>query len=76
MHTRRSSSRTRLAVALLVAALTCTPALAQKKTEQLPPYDVPAMEHRSIWVQWVFAFLFVAGVVAIAVKNPHRTHLD
>lgn len=76
MKSSRASWSARLAVALLVAGFSCAPALAKKEVEQLPPYDVQAMQHQSVWIQWVFAFLFVAGVTAIAIKNPHRTHLD
>jgi hypothetical protein len=68
----------RLAAAGLVLLLSAAPASAQnKKGEPLePPWDVPAMPRERAWVQWVFAFLFVAGVAGLAFKNPHRTHLD
>ena len=63
----------RLACAVALAA----PVLAQdKKKEEMPPWDVQALERGYGWVPWVFAFLFAAAVVAIAFKNPHRTHLD
>jgi len=41
-----------------------------------PPYDVPALERKKIIVPWVFAFLFAAATIAVAMKNPHRSHLD
>jgi hypothetical protein len=44
--------------------------------EKLPPYDVVGLKHSRQWVPWIAAFLFLAAGVAIAFKNPHRTHLD
>ena len=49
------------------------PALAQRKQAQkFPPYDVPGLEHKRMVLPWVFAFLFVAGGIAIGMKNPRR----
>jgi len=47
-------------------------ALAADKGEKLPPYDVTGLEHTKVWVPWVFAFLFAAGGMIVAFKNPHR----
>lgn len=68
----------RLAAAGLVLLLSAAPAFAQAKKgdPQEPPWDVSAMPRERAWVQWVFAFLFVAGVAGLAFKNPHRSHLD
>jgi hypothetical protein len=68
----------RVAAAGLLLVMSAAPAFAQaKKTDEpLPPWDVAAMPRERAWVQWVFAFLFVAGVAALAFKNPHRSHLD
>lgn len=61
-------------------ALLTSPAFAQKKKgddeERLPPYDVAGLNHSKQIVPWVAAFLFACAVLAIAFKNPHRTHLD
>ena len=68
----------RLAAAGLLLLMSTAPAAAQaKKTDTPePPWDVAAMPRERAWVQWVFAFLFVAGVAGLAFKNPHRSHLD
>lgn len=75
---RRHRRKRRLAVALtLLLAMFATPAFAQQdEDEDLRWYDVPALEQKRIWIPWVAAFLFTAGCVLIAFKNPHRTHLD
>ena len=59
----------------LVLASFASPAVGQPskdKGERLPPYDVQGLEHKRIWVPWVFAFVFAAGCLAVAFKNPHR----
>jgi hypothetical protein len=68
----------RLAAAGLLLMMSSAPVSAQTKKgeEPLPPWDVAALPRERAWVQWVFAFLFVAGVAGLAFKNPHRTHLD
>ncbi|MBW7906147.1 MAG: hypothetical protein LC135_16720 [Phycisphaerae bacterium] len=73
---RRFSSFLRcLAAALVCTALIAPPAFADDE-EKPPPYDVSALKRERQWVPWVAAFLFAAGVIGIAFKNPHRTHLD
>lgn len=68
---------TRWGARVACAVLTAAPTLAQEKKEDLPPWDVQSLERGGYdWIPWVFAFLFAAAVVAIAFKNPHRTHLD
>lgn len=50
-----------------------SPAFArQDDEEKLPPYDVQGLTHTKVWIPWVFAFLFAAACVAVALKNPHR----
>lgn len=65
---------------VLTAMVTvAAPALAQKSSgdeEPLPPFDVPGLSHTKQWVPWVVAFLFTGVTIAIAFKNPHRSHLD
>ncbi len=65
-----------LAATLCVLFTCTTPAWAQKKVERLPPYDVQGLEQTRVWVPWVFAFIFGAGVILLGIKNPHRGHLD
>jgi len=73
MSLRRSRWIRLLLVVLFMASSFASPAMAAKKGEEkLPPYDVNAMKHQKIWVPWVFAFLFAAGGVVVAFKNPHR----
>jgi len=71
---RRCWVRAGFAVGVLL--LSAAPALAQNADKVLPPFDVAGLEHKKIWVPWVFAFLFAAGCILIAFKNPRRTHLD
>jgi hypothetical protein len=60
----------------LVSVVAAPPALAQDD-DDAPYFDVsPTLAPVSPWKQWVAAGLFAAGVLAIAFKNPHRTHLD
>ena len=73
----RCSRLCRALVAALICVILASAALAQKGDEEkLPPFDVPGLKHTKQWVPWVVAFLFAAGCVAVAFKNPHRSHLD
>lgn len=75
---RRHWRKRRLALALtLLLAIFAAPAFAQQnEDDDLRWYDVPTLEQKRVWIPWVAAFLFTAGCVLIAFKNPHRTHLD
>jgi hypothetical protein len=65
-------SRLALAGVFTLASLT-SPAFGQRRAEEpRPPYDVTGLSHHKMWVPWVFAFLFAAGCLALAFKNPHR----
>lgn len=66
----------RVAVLGLTLLFAVSPSLAQKKEQTEGPWDVSPMEEGYRWVPWVFAFLFAAGCLGMAFKNPHRTHLD
>ncbi|MFO0838790.1 MAG: hypothetical protein U1D55_09705 [Phycisphaerae bacterium] len=68
----------KLAYAGAYALLLAAPLLAQSKKgeDRVEPFDVVGLDHTRPWIPWVFAFVFVAGCVAIALKNPHRGHLD
>ncbi len=60
-------------VGVFVLATFASPAFAQQKgDEPQPPHDVRGLPHSKVWVPWVFAFLFAAGCLAMAFKNPHR----
>ena len=61
---------------VLVLACCALPALAQSEGEQTEWLDVPHLEYSKPWVQWIFAPLFAIVVLAIGLKNPHRSHLD
>jgi len=64
--------RLTLVTAFLLASF-ASPAFAQRKAEEpRPPYDVKGLTHSKMWIPWVFAFLFTAGSLAVALKNPHR----
>jgi hypothetical protein len=74
---QRNRSRWLLGLVTALAAL-APPALAQRSgdEEPQPPFDVQGLSHTRQWVPWVMAFLFAGATIAIAFKNPHRSHLD
>jgi hypothetical protein len=49
---------------------------ADEEKDEGPWYDVPALPHRTNWVPWVIASAFIVSCVGVAMKNPHRSHLD
>ena len=60
-------------LATFVLVSLASPAFAAPPVEEKPPpYDVDGMEHAKVWVPWVAAFLFLAGGLSVAFKNPHR----
>lgn len=66
----------RMLMAATLALAMAAPAMAQSDDEDKPFYDVNVKEHTKPYIQWTVAVLFMAGVLLIAVKNPHRSHLD
>lgn len=66
-----------LALTLVLVVLTA-PALAQQNSDDAdqPWLDVPNLEYKKPWLPWLFGAIFIIGCVAIAFKNPHRSHLD
>jgi hypothetical protein len=71
---RPMQSLFRLAGRGLAALALAVPALAQ---DEPPPWTyVTELESEKQIFQWVAAALFIVGCVAIAFKNPHRSHLD
>lgn len=75
MRSNRRWLRWGLAAVVGLSAF-AAPAYGAKDDEKLPPYDVQGLDNQRIWVPWIFAFLFAAGCVMIAFKNPHRSHLN
>lgn len=75
MRGRTHWRRAALFGALLLSAF-APPSYAQKKIEVEEPYDVPGLTRSKVIVPWIFAFIFAGGIILIAFKNPHRTHLD
>jgi hypothetical protein len=63
-------------LATTLALAMVAPAMAQSREEDKPFYDVSVKEHAKPYIQWTVAVLFMAGVLLIAAKNPHRSHLD
>jgi hypothetical protein len=71
---RPMHSMLRRGVRALAALLLAVPALGQ---DEPPPWTyVTELESEKQIFQWVAAVLFIVGCVAIAFKNPHRSHLD
>lgn len=75
MLNHRNRRLMRISLLAVVMLIGTAPALAQSDAPK-PPFDVQGLKHNKVWVPWIFAFLFGAGCIAIAFKNPHRTHLD
>ena len=67
----------RVAIAFVLVAMMLIPtAEAQRKDDDTPFYDVPAIAHEKPYIQWIVGVAFGIGCVLIAFKNPHRSHLD
>ncbi|MBK9120198.1 MAG: hypothetical protein IPM18_11440 [Phycisphaerales bacterium] len=68
----------RAALCLLTAlSAFATPVYAQ--SDEKPKFrepNVTFLPTQSQYIQWLAGTLIIAGVLAIAFKNPHRTHLD
>ncbi len=74
---RRENRWMRLAMAFALIAIMFVPtASAQRKDDDRPFFDVPAIEHQKPYIQWIVGAAFGVGCVLIAFKNPHRSHLD
>lgn len=73
-------NRSRLLRLLACAATSlaaAAPALAQQKNEApQAPFDIQGMPHEGGWIPWLFAFLLAVACLAVAFKNPRRSHLD
>ena len=65
----------RIASKFVLLACLAAPAFAQD--EQPTEFrDVDLKPRVKPYIQWVMGTLFIAAVVGLAMKNPHRTHLD
>lgn len=73
----KTLTRGRWMAYLAGVVLAAPSAMAQPaKADPNPPFDVPGLVEGTVWLPWVFAFLFVAACGAVAFKNPRRSHLD
>lgn len=67
----------RRCLAVLVTVAAVATAAAQQSDVKLPPfYDVPAIEDSRPWLQWIVGTVFIAACLGVAIRNPHRSHLD
>ena len=74
----RPSRLARLAIAATtMLSLFAVPAPAQEKEEK--PFEEPGisyLQRRDPYIEWIAGVLIVVACLAVAFKNPHRTHLD
>ncbi len=70
----------RLAALALTACLLVVPTVrAQDESEEEKPFQEPGITYRQAqkpYIEWVAGLLIVVACGLIAVKNPHRSHLD
>lgn len=78
MTVRRHWFRWLLAPVLVVGLwLTPVPAAAQQSNdEEVQWTDVGGLADEYPWIQWLAAAIFATGILFLAFKNPHRSHLD
>lgn len=70
---RRRRWISRAAVGIVTAALCAVPAVA---ADAVTDVDTVPKNKKMPWINWGLGVLFIAGCVGLAVKNPHRSHLD
>ena len=73
---KRGWSRAGRLIAVVMTLMLCVPGAFAQDDEPQAPFDVQGRKHHTNWVAWTASFLFAVGVVLIAFKNPHRSHLD
>lgn len=61
---------------VLVLSLGGGVARAEEEEREFHDPDVAWMDQGRPWAQWLAGSLFVVGVMMLAFKNPHRSHLD
>ncbi len=52
---------------------------APARAEDPKPFQEPGIVYADpggLYIQWLAGALFIAAVVLIAIKNPHRSHMD
>ncbi len=66
-----------LSGAIVLLGLCAAPAAAQQKSDK--PFTEPGLvfaDSTMGYVQWLAGVLLVAAVTVVAIKNPHRSHMD
>ncbi|MGE0479932.1 MAG: hypothetical protein AB7Q17_05605 [Phycisphaerae bacterium] len=65
-----------LAPIALVLLLTAAPVVAQPEEVPWVEPGLTLLPRSKAYMPWVFGGLFTVVVIAVSLKNPHRTHLD
>jgi hypothetical protein len=65
---------------IALSTLLAAPALAASDDEE-KPFLAPELQGKLLalekpWLQWLVGTGFVIGILIVAFKNPHRSHLD
>jgi hypothetical protein len=63
---------------VLFCAVLAAPVRAQEEQEEVQ-FQEPGITYKTAekpYIQWLAGLVMVLAVVAVAFKNPHRTHLD
>jgi hypothetical protein len=61
-------------IRVIAPVLLAVSAFAQEKKPEW--HDVPFLPTSAPWLQWLFGVVLVLLCLAMAFKNPHRSHLD
>ncbi len=64
--------------AVVMLGLCAAPAAAQQKKDD-KPFQEPGLvfaDSTMGYIQWLAGVLLVVAVTVVAIKNPHRSHLD
>jgi hypothetical protein len=64
----------RMTLALFWAAMLVAATVAHAATGD--GYEIPELEAKTQWISIGVSVLALAGIVIVAFKNPHRSHLD
>lgn len=79
---RRFWLRRAAAAVLVTLTLFAAPVRAQDDDDKKPArFQEPGISYRQVdkakpYIDWLAGVLIIAACLLIAVKNPHRTHLD